>query len=138
MDAEFRHDAAFVVSLFVECILFGFFVLLFFTSTYCLILKYCKHRRKDSHPSSPCRKIWLNLGVSAAMFVLATMHVIVSLIRMLEAFVFSPLGVAGYLQASITSPLFTLKNTTYLVQTLLGDAFMVPPSPPPPFFSPFV
>lgn len=65
-------------------------------------------------------------------------HVIVSLIRMLEAFVFSPLGVAGYLQASITSPLFTLKNTTYLVQTLLGDAFMVPPSPPPPFFSPFV
>lgn len=127
MPAEFRHDAAFVVSLFVECILFGFFVLLFFVSTYCLILKYRNHRREKqpASVSSPCCKIWLNLGVSVAMFVLGLMHVIVNLIRMLEAFVFSPLGVGGYLQASITSPLFTLKNTTYLMQTLLGDAFMI-------------
>ncbi|KAL5513641.1 hypothetical protein ACEPAH_4040 [Sanghuangporus vaninii] len=102
-----------VVSIFVECILYGFFTFMFAVSVYVLL----KRRSKTEVVNRPL------LVVSVTMFVLATIHVGSDLQRVLDAFLDSP-DATKYL-SMVNTALYTVKSTAYATQTLVGDGFML-------------
>jgi len=110
-------DTVTLVSIFVESILYGIFVVLFIASTFILLRKF---RSANNTVNKPM------LTASFTMFTLATVHVGVDLRRMLDAFLHSsdhggPVAVLG----RVDVPIYVLKSTAYAMQTLVGDAFIL-------------
>ncbi|KAJ3777266.1 hypothetical protein FB446DRAFT_182161 [Lentinula raphanica] len=118
-----------LISVFVECVLYGFFVLLSMIA-FSIVLQ----RRRIRHQKSRgTLKILLAVLV---MFVLATVHVSVHFHRTLYAFFargssdtadenINPIDKIDGLLVSIGSVGYTLKTTSYYLQTYVGDAFVI-------------
>ncbi|KAF5320755.1 hypothetical protein D9619_000003 [Psilocybe cf. subviscida] len=120
----FSEQKAAIVSLFVQSVAYGFFCFLFCQSTSVIINRY------SNHPET--RRVNTKLlVVSALMFLLATMHVSMTVYRVLDAFV--SIGCSGGdNDRAIISRLTDAKSAgyiigsgTYGIQTVLGDGFMV-------------
>ncbi|KAH8116715.1 hypothetical protein DFH11DRAFT_1505454 [Phellopilus nigrolimitatus] len=107
-------DEMTLVSIFVECVLYGFFTFLFSLSFYVLLLK---KRDKSERVKKPM------LIVSIVMFVLATVHVATDFKRLLTAYIHK-VNPVEYL-ALVNTPSYLLKSTVYTLQTLVGDGFML-------------
>ncbi|KAJ7078381.1 hypothetical protein C8R43DRAFT_353872 [Mycena crocata] len=102
-------QAATFVSLFVQAILYGLFVLLFALANSILFGK-----KK--------RAMGINKPMVAAlmiMFILATVHVGTDFRRTMDAFLH------GKSLAAVNTPIYVLKSTAYAMQTLVGDGFML-------------
>ncbi|KAJ3828055.1 hypothetical protein F5880DRAFT_1042098 [Lentinula raphanica] len=118
-----------LISVFVECVLYGFFVLLSMIA-FSIVLQ----RRRIRHQKSRgTLKILLAVLV---MFVLATVHVSVHFHRTLYAFFargssdtadenINPIDKIDGLLVGIGSVGYTLKTTSYYLQTYVGDAFVI-------------
>lgn len=106
-------DAVSIVSLFTECILYGFFAFLFSVSIYVLI-----HRRRSKR--EPVNRPML--VVSCVMFVLATVHVGSDLKRVMIAYLEQSDAVKYF--SEVNTAIYSLKSTAYCMQTLVGDGFM--------------
>uniref|UniRef100_A0A8H8CDL8 Uncharacterized protein n=1 Tax=Psilocybe cubensis TaxID=181762 RepID=A0A8H8CDL8_PSICU len=107
-----------LVSIFVQSILYGLFIVLFIASTAILL-------RKSRLQKKPINKPMLT--ASLTMFILATVHLAADLRRVLDAFVRhaeQPGGTKGYLSL-VSEPTYVLQSTAYGTQTLVGDAFML-------------
>ncbi|KAF8966876.1 hypothetical protein BDZ97DRAFT_1728649, partial [Flammula alnicola] len=108
--------AATLVSIFVECILYGLLVFLFIVSTVILV-----RRGRD-------QKSGLNvplLVVSVTMVFLSTIHISADLRRLLEAFLLhgtSPQDIFDYL-SEVNTAVYGVRSTAYCAQTLVGDGF---------------
>jgi uncharacterized membrane protein YozB (DUF420 family) len=107
--------AAALISIFVESALYGSFAILYTTSTVILIQK----KNKQQGGSSIAM-----LFISSIMFILATLHISLCFLRLFNAFVGSD-DPETFLKSTISSPSFILKNATFVLQTLVGDAFMI-------------
>jgi len=102
-----------LISLFVECILYGLFLSLFAISS-AVLLK----GRKSAKINLPM------LAVSFTMLVLATIHVGIDLQRVLNGFLDPNRTAAVYLPA-VDDSSFLLKSATYIFQTIIGDGFIL-------------
>ncbi|PPQ80086.1 hypothetical protein CVT26_011533 [Gymnopilus dilepis] len=111
-------DAVTLVSIFVEAVLYGLFIVLFIASTSILLGKF--RRSKSSALNTPM------LVASIVMFILSTVHIGTDLRRLLNAFLRSADqgGPVPYL-SKVNDPIYVLKSTAYAMQTLVGDAFIV-------------
>ncbi|KAF7323274.1 hypothetical protein HMN09_00108200 [Mycena chlorophos] len=98
-----------LVALFVECIIYGMFILLFGLTWNVLL----KKRQRSSRGTTPL------LGVSTAMFILATFHVGIGLKRAMNKFLL------GIDISTIFTASYLLKSAVYTMQTLVGDGFMI-------------
>jgi len=106
-------ERATLVSIFVECILYGLFLSLFAISSTILL----KRKATDSL-NKPV------LAVSVAMLVFSTVHVGVDLQRILKGFLDRRTSASDYLP-DVDDPLFILKCASYDLQTITGDAFFI-------------
>ncbi|KZO96039.1 hypothetical protein CALVIDRAFT_146969 [Calocera viscosa TUFC12733] len=109
---DFSLDEAFILSIWVELLLYGCLVPLFFASTYIMHEKIAAGRPN-----------WPMLGAAVCMFLLASTHVAVNLRRMLSGYVWSSNPVAFF--NDLDSPTHVVKDTIYTTQSLLGDAFAI-------------
>lgn len=113
----FPPDEAKIVSIFVQTLLYGAYVVVFGLTIWILVLR---RSRKD-----PIRKTML--GISIVMFVLATMHIGVNYTRIINAFIIfrdEPGGPAAYFnQLSNFTQLFG--SAIYVAQTLVGDSVVL-------------
>ncbi|GAW03019.1 hypothetical protein LENED_004707 [Lentinula edodes] len=118
-----------LITVFVECVLYGFFLLLSIIS-FSIVMK----RRRIKHLQS--RGTLKILFVVLVMLLLATLHVSVHFHRTLSAFFKSgssgaatekinTIGKLDGILVSIDSVGYTLKTTTYYLQTYVGDAFVI-------------
>ncbi|KAJ7489524.1 hypothetical protein FB451DRAFT_692348 [Mycena latifolia] len=102
-------QAATIVSLFVESILYGLFILLFALSNSILLGK----KKRAAGINKPM------VIASITMFILATIHIGVDLRRTMDAFLH------GKSLAAVNTISYVLKSTAYCMQTLVGDGFML-------------
>jgi len=102
-----------LVSIFVESILYGLFVSLYAISSTILI-----KGRKTASINTPM------LIVSSAMLVFSTIHIGADLERVLDAFLNPNVLPKDYLP-DVNNPLYILKTTAYVLQTLIGDGFLI-------------
>ncbi|KAI0710099.1 hypothetical protein C8Q76DRAFT_89167 [Earliella scabrosa] len=106
-----------LVSIFVQSVLYGIYVTLFFITTNALLWK-----RPAGHPLRS-DMVWISL----LMFVIATVHVATNFSRIILAFINNadaPGGPAVFFnQLSNFTQLFG--STLYVMQTLLGDAMVL-------------
>ncbi|KZT55526.1 hypothetical protein CALCODRAFT_351062 [Calocera cornea HHB12733] len=107
---DFSLNEAFILSIWVELLLYGCLVPLFWASVYIMHEKIVAGRPN-----------WPMLGAAAVMFVLATAHVAVNLRRLLDGYVWSSSAVDFF--NDLDSPTHVVKDTLYTTQSLLGDAF---------------
>ncbi|KAJ4471094.1 hypothetical protein C8J55DRAFT_178515 [Lentinula edodes] len=118
-----------LITVFVECVLYGFFLLLSIIS-FSIVMK----RRRIRHLQS--RGTLKILFVVLVMLLLATLHVSVHFHRTLSAFFKSGSSSTATekinsiekldgILVSIDSVGYTLKTTTYYLQTYVGDAFVI-------------
>ncbi|KDQ52237.1 hypothetical protein JAAARDRAFT_198413 [Jaapia argillacea MUCL 33604] len=106
-------DTAEIVALFLESVCYGIFCVLFAITLWVLVKKRETNR------------IWV--AVVCVMYLLATVHLIISVYRAVYGFVNSsanPGGAIGFF-AAISDPTFVSKSAVLLVQTVLGDSFMI-------------
>ncbi|KAJ3983338.1 hypothetical protein F5890DRAFT_1475458 [Lentinula detonsa] len=120
-----------LISVFVECVLYGFFVLLAIIA-FSIVLQ--RRRIKHQKPRGTLRILFAVF----VMFLLATVHLSVHFHRTLYAF-FGPgssntttekinsISKVDGILVSIGSVGYTLKTTSYYLQTYVGDAFVVGP-----------
>ncbi|TBU49794.1 hypothetical protein BD309DRAFT_1014500 [Dichomitus squalens] len=106
-----------LVSIFVQCILYGIYTTLFINTTYALLWK-----RPMGHPLR-----YDMLWVSLLMFVVATMHVATNFSRIILAFADhagAPGGPAAFFdELSNFTQMFG--STLYVIQTVLGDGMVL-------------
>lgn len=107
-------DVTFLVSLWLEALIYGFFVCIFCGSLY---VNLTLRKNQDSHSR-------MMFYVSIVMFLIATMHVAMNCYRMVEAYVVHRNDVGG--PAAWISKLapwdHVFKDTLYATQEMLGDA----------------
>lgn len=107
-------EEATLVSLFVQCILYGIFSIMLIVSTYVLL----QRRAVNSNVSK-----WILAG-APLMFLLATIHVSTDLARVIIAFIQNPSQTFNILNSS-ASTIYLLKTSVFIIQTWLGDGFMI-------------
>ncbi|KAJ7508274.1 hypothetical protein B0H11DRAFT_1964131 [Mycena galericulata] len=100
-------QAATLVSLFVESILYGLFILLFLLSISILLGK------KGMRINKPM------VSASIMMFILSTIHIGIDLRRAMDAFL------DGKSIAAVNTASYIVKSTAYYLQTVTGDGFML-------------
>ncbi|KAJ3012592.1 hypothetical protein NUW54_g1821 [Trametes sanguinea] len=106
-----------LVSIFVQSILYGIYVTLFFTTTDALL-----QRREGNGPLRHDM-----VYISLLMFTIATMHVATNFSRIILAFVVhadSPGGPAAFFN-ELSSFTQMFGSTLYVLQTLLGDGMVL-------------
>ncbi|KAF9066013.1 hypothetical protein BDP27DRAFT_1331268 [Rhodocollybia butyracea] len=116
-----------LISIFIECILYGFFLLL--TVIVCLIIR----RRLRSDHSGSTKGTLKILCAVLVMFFLATLHVSVHFYRTLFAYFtdlsgparLNHIGEMDKLLVSVSSSGYALKTAAYYLQTYVGDAFVM-------------
>lgn len=112
-----------LITIFVECSLYGFFLLLAIIASSILL-----RRNSDHYKSKGRLKI---LAVVLIMFLLGTLHICVHFYRVMNAFFGSEDGRERSFEeldkmlVNIRSVGYILKTGTYYVQTYVGDAFVM-------------
>jgi len=105
-------DRAAIVGLVLESTLWGFSVLMFFTTIYLL----CRRRSfRDIN--------YVNVAISFALLFLSTLHVVVMANRAITGFVTSPVGPITYFSRLERSTVYMA--AAYFFQTMLGDAVVI-------------
>jgi len=99
--------------LITESVPLGLFVSLYAISSTILI-----KGRKTASINTPM------LIVSSAMLVFSTIHIGADLERVLDAFLNPNVLPKDYLP-DVNNPLYILKTTAYVLQTLIGDGFLI-------------
>jgi len=110
-----RLDKAEMIAIFLETFLYGICFTLF--SITCIVLY-----RQAEAGHRQYRKL---LPAGMIMFLLASGHVVISFVRVLEAFVDDVPGGATAYYSNISHPLHIAKTVCYVTQTLLGDCVML-------------
>uniref|UniRef100_A0A0W0GEN1 Uncharacterized protein n=1 Tax=Moniliophthora roreri TaxID=221103 RepID=A0A0W0GEN1_MONRR len=107
-----------LISVFVESILYGVFIILSFVTIVILI-----HRRRLHLSASPGRKAHTGvLLVASSMFLVASIHIVASLYRILTPMAQSDDSPGDPVYSLRDTP-YTIKIIAYFVQTMLGDGF---------------
>ncbi|KAF8576711.1 hypothetical protein K439DRAFT_1664515 [Ramaria rubella] len=117
MSTQLSFDETFILSIWVELILYGLYLGLFCVSI-CIIVQ------DGSYKTTP-RKIMF--GTMVIMFVLATIHMGINLYRLLRGYVWlrdAPGGPAAYF-ADLARWDHIVKDSIYVTQTLLGDTLVI-------------
>ncbi|KAI0364025.1 hypothetical protein BV20DRAFT_1057540 [Pilatotrama ljubarskyi] len=113
---------SFLVALFLESLLFGAFCITYAMGTWSLL--------RVGRAGSPSRRDWVVLGASTTMFLLALVHLALSVKTTLSGFV----AHAGTIDtvyddlenaAWIGAPIGTARFMLYVMQSLIGDSFML-------------
>jgi len=111
-------DKAEILALFLETFLYGIFFTLFWI-TLLVLIQRGKTAKIQRHVLIP---------VASLMLVLATCHIIIDFVRVVQAFIVlinvTPGGASGY-YANIAHPLHVGKTALYVTQTLLGDGVII-------------
>lgn len=103
-----------VTSLFLESLLYGVFLVLFIISVFFTLRK----RGRSGMVST------FSLVAVSVMFVLATMHIVASLVRALTAFVNDNNNPDNYL-FTLNGQIDAIRSMAYGLQTLVGDGLML-------------
>ncbi|KAG2040540.1 hypothetical protein BDR03DRAFT_130235 [Suillus americanus] len=107
-------DTTTIISTVLECILYGFLVLMFIGTTWASTYKH------DVNRPIIC--------VAILLFILSTAHIIVDIIRLEDGLVkyrnTFPGGPAAFFQ-DISQPTFFTKNIIYAFQIMLGDGVLI-------------
>ncbi|KLO12060.1 hypothetical protein SCHPADRAFT_441469 [Schizopora paradoxa] len=106
-------DTASLISLLTEAILFGLLTALVAVSVYLMISK--RHIRPLRYPI---------VIVAVTMLVFGLVHLATDMQRILNAFIRHRDDPVAYLN-SVSDPLYVLKSAFYVMQTLLGDGFVI-------------
>ncbi|KAJ7118540.1 hypothetical protein C8R43DRAFT_1137279 [Mycena crocata] len=117
MSAPFSLIQAFIISFWVEGVLYGLFVGIFAIS---LAVNLGTSKRQTSHS----RAMFI---VGIITFILATMHIWINFVRMLQGYVdhsSSVGGPVGYLGV-LSRWEHVFKNVIYVTQSLVGDSVVV-------------
>lgn len=106
-------DAAALLGLFLETLLYGVFLTLYWFTLFILLKKTGIQRR-------------LLLPVATLLLCIATAHLILDFVRALEAFVFKvdTIGASDY-YSNFGSQLFVASTALCIMQTILADAIVV-------------
>ncbi|KIK49491.1 hypothetical protein CY34DRAFT_114792 [Suillus luteus UH-Slu-Lm8-n1] len=106
-------DTAALLGLFLETLLYGVFLTLYWFTLFILLKKTGIQRQ-------------LLLPVATLLLCIATAHLIIDFIRALEAFVFKvdTIGASDY-YSNFASPLFVASTALCVTQTILADAIVV-------------
>ncbi|KIP06300.1 hypothetical protein PHLGIDRAFT_91050 [Phlebiopsis gigantea 11061_1 CR5-6] len=110
-------DITFLVSIWLEALVYGFFLCLFCASVY---INLTLRRTQDVHSR-------VMFGISILLFVIATIHVAMNCYRMIEAYVIrrdEPGGPAAYI-GRLAPWDHVFKDTLYATQEILGDAVAI-------------
>ncbi|KAJ7924222.1 hypothetical protein B0H13DRAFT_1864097 [Mycena leptocephala] len=102
-------QTATLISLFVESILYGLFILLFVFSISILLGK----KKQGMRINKPM------VSASIIMFILSTVHLGVDLRRAMDTFLH------GESIAAVNTASYIVKSTAYYLQTVTGDGFML-------------
>ncbi|KAF8496993.1 hypothetical protein JB92DRAFT_2987991 [Gautieria morchelliformis] len=109
-------DKAEIIAIFLETLLYGISLTLFCITLWVLVNKPAETKIRS-----------LMLAIAISLFVLATAHIILDFIRILEAFIFLrdsiPGGPIGY-YGNVSNPLHIAKTAVYTTQTLIGDSLV--------------
>ncbi|KAM5539654.1 hypothetical protein V8D89_006763 [Ganoderma adspersum] len=109
-----------LVCLFVETLIFGAFAVLYSIAAWLLIGRSNRSR----HHSRAC--LWM-FGTSTTMFVLAFAHLICDIQRAVKGLIVhgqTPDGPEKF-YGTLSDPTQVLKSVLYVIQTLVGDAFVI-------------
>ncbi|KAF7317773.1 hypothetical protein MKEN_00865100 [Mycena kentingensis (nom. inval.)] len=113
----FPPDEAKLVSIFIQTLLYGAYVVVFGLTMWILLTRRAQKEEVNR----------TMLFISITMFTFATMHIGVNYTRVIRAFIFykdQPGGTAGYFnQLSEFTQIFG--STIYVAQTLVGDAVVL-------------
>ncbi|KZS91272.1 hypothetical protein SISNIDRAFT_456879 [Sistotremastrum niveocremeum HHB9708] len=114
MAAVFNIDKAELVSIFVEALLYGIFVVLFIAAVWILLF-----RRSTDHVNKPM------LVAAILMFIFATTHLITNFTRIIDAFIHDRVtpGPIRSLQNQTTVKNL-LKSSVLVAQLITGDALV--------------
>ncbi|KAE9384786.1 hypothetical protein BT96DRAFT_622171 [Gymnopus androsaceus JB14] len=117
MGGAIKLDAVSLVSIFTECILYGYFSVLAVIALYILLSKRAKHQKLNKPM----------VAVSIVMFILGTIHAGVDLRRLLVAFLDQSDDTGGAIAylSEVNTVLYAIKSTAYCMQTLIGDGFVL-------------
>ncbi|TFY82862.1 hypothetical protein EWM64_g1144 [Hericium alpestre] len=107
-------DKAELLAIFLETLVYGMFLSLYIMLLLVLLRLGPAGRAK--------RRTMLPVGT--ILFVLATAHLVIDFVRILDGFVYEPGGPMVYF-SNIAHPLFTAKTVLYVTQTLIGDGVMI-------------
>lgn len=110
-------DITFLVSIWLEALVYGFFMCLFCASVY---VNLALRRAQDLHSR-------VMFGIGILLFFIATLHVSMNCYRMVMAYVVKrngPGGPAGYIGALAPWD-HVFKDTLYATQEILGDAIAI-------------
>ncbi|TFY71779.1 hypothetical protein EVG20_g1237 [Dentipellis fragilis] len=99
-----------ILALFLEALLYGVLI-----SLYCGFLLVMQNK-------TPSVKVTM-ISIASVLLALATVHMIIDVVRALHAFVLPSQAFAYY--DNFGHPLFVAKSTLYITQTLLGDGVIV-------------
>jgi len=115
-----RLDTAELLALLLETLLYGIFLTLYFV----VIALFWR----NSRDKTLVRQRKFIVPVASTMLALATAHLIVDFVRILQAFVFeleTTKGGAIAYYHKIQSPLYITTKVLYVLQTTLGDGFLI-------------
>ncbi|KAF8520315.1 hypothetical protein JB92DRAFT_2895741 [Gautieria morchelliformis] len=114
--ADIPLDKADIIAIFLETLLYGISLTLVCITLWVLVNKQDKTKTHR-----------IMFAIAISLFFLATVHIILDVVRILEAFVFLPDsipgGPIGYL-GNVSNPLFIAKTVVYVTQTLIGDSLV--------------
>nr|VWO96604.1 N/A [Ganoderma boninense] len=110
-----------LICLFVETLIFGAFAVLYSIAVWLLIGGRTDRRRPRSRAC-----LWM-LGTSTTMFVLALAHVVCDVHRAVKGLIVGSRTLDGAEQfyGTLSETTQVLKSILYVVQTLVGDAFVI-------------
>ncbi|KAF8582151.1 hypothetical protein K439DRAFT_1618457 [Ramaria rubella] len=109
-------DKAELISLFVECILYGVFCVTFIACVWILVFK--RSTNKINHPL---------VATAVIMWMLSTAHVVIDLRRILEAFYYqrnAPGGPVGFFIV-VSHTTNVLKSAIYITDTCVSDCLII-------------
>lgn len=107
-------DAATLISICTESVLYGIYLVFYVACIYILVRKQRK--------GQPIKK--LLIAISTIMMIFSTFHLVCDLARVLDAFLRHTGSSADYLIA-VNNKLYILKTASYFIQTLVGDGFII-------------
>ncbi|PIL26518.1 hypothetical protein GSI_12276 [Ganoderma sinense ZZ0214-1] len=117
-DPSFPLPKAELIALFLESLLFGAFMVLYFISIWILLY------REQHHGRTRLNK-WM-FATATTMFVLAIAHLCFDVQRALDGFIAhggTPTGTLDFYNG-LSNPTHVGKSVIYITQTLVGDAFV--------------
>ncbi|KAI0318591.1 hypothetical protein OF83DRAFT_934320 [Amylostereum chailletii] len=112
-------DLAELLAIFLETLVYGVFLTLFIVTTVAMFM--------PSQNPAHIRQRWFVIPVAGVMLFLATFHLVIDFVRIVNAFVkevHQPGGSIGY-YGDIAQPLHVMKTAVYVTQTAVGDSVLI-------------